>query len=165
MEILINREEGTNSQLSTELPVKTQTNKPQKHTWPARSARPLNLRWQEPSQSSLQFDSTSVRSFSNIRSSLSTRKQKFKTWALRLTLTSQCTIHIHATPFTPEKAKQELSDPLSSRAIHPWFLTCYNSCPGLWMVSKLVNVTGQDRLPQIRLLNSLIWSLNSARKG
>lgn len=27
METLINREEGTNSQLSTELPVKTQTNK------------------------------------------------------------------------------------------------------------------------------------------
>lgn len=166
MEILISHEEGINSQL----PVKIQTNKTQKQRWPARSAFPLNLRWQEPS----------VEQHAKFTVWLYFSKKLFKheghpflpgSRSSRLELcfwlphlSALCTLMLH---FLHQRKQNYSCQSIISSAIQPWFLTHYNSCSSFWMVSKLVNVTGQDRLRllQIRLLRSLISSLNSARKG
>lgn len=166
MEILISHEEGINSQL----PVKIQTNKTQKQKWPARSAFPLNLRWQEPSVE---------------------QHAKFTVW---LYFYKKLFKH-KAIPFYQDAQVQDLSFAFGSHTSVHCAYSCYTfytresktiavrslspvpSSLGSWLITtaaqafewfqSLVNMTGQDRLRllQIRLLRSLISSLNSARKG
>lgn len=117
MEILISHEEGVNSQLSTKLPVKIQSNKTQKQRWPARSAFPLNLRWQEPSVE--QHVKFTVWLYFCKKLFKQSHKQKFKTWALLLAPTPLVHCPHSCYTFYTRESKTTAVRSIISSAIHP----------------------------------------------